>query len=167
VLPFFFSGGSLGSIRGSRLEALRLSESRKRAEKAYLELTRIGVWSLGESSICISPFGCTALEHPLKGPYDLVLAPCPIGPAPDVHYHYMRKYVWPVPSDSDSESTNLPGVEHPLYHVPGGLLIPVRRRVVHTQVPRSSDSSSDSTKRKRARPRRFNPETGGEYSPLR
>ena len=44
------------------------SESRKRAEKAYLELTRIGVWSLGESSICIAPFGCTALEHPLKGP---------------------------------------------------------------------------------------------------
>ena len=113
----------------------------------------------------------------------------------------MRKYVWPVPSDSDSESTNLPGVERPLYHVPGGLLIPVRRRVVlrvvRTKVPRSSRTAAsassaahaaasassaaasaaasaaspapatDSTKRRRVRPRRFNPETGGEYSPLR
>ena len=47
--------------------------------------------------------------------------------------------------------------------VTGGPLITVRRRVVRTQVPRSPDTPI----RKRARPRRFNPETGREYSPLR
>ena len=49
------------------------------------------------------PFGYTALEHPLKGPYDLVLAPFLIGPAPEYpdlggavsDGHYMCKYVWP------------------------------------------------------------------------
>ena len=67
----------------------------------------------------------------------------------------------PKPSDSDSES-DLPGVAI-VYRVPDGPLIPVRRRVVRTQVPRSPDTPI----RKRARPRRFNPETGREYSPLR
>ena len=55
------------------------------------------------------------------------------------------------------------GANHAMYRVPGGPLIPVRRRVVRTQVPRSPDTPI----RKRARPRRFNPETGREYSPLR
>ena len=80
--------------------------------------------------------------------------------------HYMVKYVWPVPSDSDSENDLPVGSElHAMYRVPlpGGPLIPVRRRVVRTQVPRSPDTPI----RKRARPRRFNPETGREYSPLR
>ena len=77
--------------------------------------------------------------------------------------HYMMKYVWPVPSDSDSESDLPGGANHAMYRVPGGPLIPVRRRVVRTQVPRSPDTPI----RKRARPRRFNPETGREYSPLR
>ena len=81
---------------------------------------------------------------------DLVLAPFafPIGPAPEYpdvggavsDGHYMVKYVWPVPSDSDSESDLPGGANHAMYRVPGGPLIPVRRRVVRTQVPRSPDT---------------------------
>ena len=52
------------------------SASWHRAEKAYQE-------RISETPILVAPFGNTALEHPLKGPYDLVLAPFPIGPAPE------------------------------------------------------------------------------------
>ena len=49
------------------------------------------------------------------------------------------------------------------YHPPPAPQFQVRRRVVRTQVPRSPDTPI----RKRKRPRRFNPETGREYSPQR